>query len=78
MNPLRGKTESETKKIIASLRKTIRYNEGLDSCSFIKIVRRPERDLLMFHIKAKNNCGYKSCDVDEDILIDPSNGVRVV
>lgn len=78
MNPLRMKTEPETKKIISNLRKTIKNNEGLDSCSFIKIVKRPERDLLMFHIKAKNGCGYRSCDVDEDILIDPSNGVRVI
>jgi len=76
MNPLKGKSEKETKKIISNLRKTIKSNWGLDSCLFIKIVRRPERDLLMFHIKAKNNCGYKSCDIDEDVLIDPTNGVK--
>ena len=77
MRPLKGKTMAETKRIITDLRKKIK-NQGNDSCSFIKIVVRPERELLMFNVKAKNNCGYKSCDIDEDILIDQTNGVKVV
>ena len=66
MNSLIGKTEKETKEIIKSGRKRLKFC-GYDSVSFIKILKNPER--LVFNVKAKNNCGYKCCNVDEDIVV---------
>jgi hypothetical protein len=76
MNPLSGKTEKETKKLISGLRKKIKFHQGLDSCTFIMVRRDPER--LVFNIKAKNNCGYKSVDIDDDIEVDLIEAERLL
>ena len=79
MRALRGWSLKDTKKVIAEIRKSLKESMGLDSVSFIKIeVVSEDEELLEFNVKAKNGCGYKSCDVDDFILVNPNTKMQVV